>query len=542
MCGICGFIGESTEPEASFELITQLFAKTEVRGKDASGFWGTEEGDGRILYHKEPTKSSEFIKTKIWKKVGKTNPNLLLVHTRAASPGVGVPSINKNNHPFVSADRSVGLIHNGKVPNIEYTALKEQYEVDTGCDSEMLLRLFEQRASTASNGEPEPRLDGMKDIWSFMGGDGFMAVAIGERLEHGLRRLWFFRNKWRSLWLADLRHILGQVFFFSTVNIWHEAMSHSPLILPYWANIKLIEVPTEQIWRMEVSPDYPVVQDRNLQKVQVSLSQFSKSWNPSGEKLAIPQARPVAQVITKLDDECNVVGKAPVVTGYAYTPSKPQTHTPSQLAAEAAKKNGTSVPGGATAGTHQPGPPLAASIPPKPDPKTPQLKDDTHSATDKPNPYGSISVVVPDGVKEVKDGEEPEGLEEITDGGAGDTELITDAELELIDDPADDEGLDDGDLDDLGDDVGLMGMEVPFDTQPSEHEPYQYDVSDHKVSIKTLNDSMFNIRNLIDDIETTAENKVMEGSVATGEFNDLVINLEQMELDLKGTLQILQNH
>ena len=67
MCGILGVIGESLDPHFSFEILTQLFIKTESRGEDASGMWGTQRGnEGNIIYHKEPLKSSEFIKLPIW--------------------------------------------------------------------------------------------------------------------------------------------------------------------------------------------------------------------------------------------------------------------------------------------------------------------------------------------------------------------------------------------------------------------------------------------------------------------------------------------
>jgi hypothetical protein len=45
---------------------------------------------------------------------------------------------------------------------------------------------------------------------------------------------------------------------------------------------------------------------------------------------------------------------------------------------------------------------------------------------------------------------------------------------------------------------------------------------------------------LISDIQTTGENKLMENSISPGDFTDLIYQLEQFELDLKGTLNIAE--
>jgi asparagine synthetase B (glutamine-hydrolysing) len=63
MCGIAGFIGKATNPKVSFQLLQSLLLKTEHRGPEATGFWGAQSGeDGKLIYHKEPIKASEFVK------------------------------------------------------------------------------------------------------------------------------------------------------------------------------------------------------------------------------------------------------------------------------------------------------------------------------------------------------------------------------------------------------------------------------------------------------------------------------------------------
>src|ERR1017187_8384749 len=44
-----------------------------------------------------------------WAGVKNLNPNILICHARGASVGVGMPSNNKNNHPFVNSDYSIAL-------------------------------------------------------------------------------------------------------------------------------------------------------------------------------------------------------------------------------------------------------------------------------------------------------------------------------------------------------------------------------------------------------------------------------------------------
>jgi hypothetical protein len=250
LCGIAGFIGQSKLPDVTCEIITHVFSRTEVRGIDAAGFWGVD-AEGNVLYHKEPCRSSELVKKDAWKEVITRPLDLLLVHARAASQGVGEPYINRNNHPFLSTDGSLGLIHNGRIT--EYETLRNKYQVLSDCDSEILLRIIEAGEDYNDSDFPtmEPPLSsrfmGIRDVFSLVS-HGHMAVALGERLDDGRRRLWLFRNRHRSLWAVDLRHNLGQVFFCSTPEIWREALS----VCKPFRKQKLIEIPEEEVWFFEI--------------------------------------------------------------------------------------------------------------------------------------------------------------------------------------------------------------------------------------------------------------------------------------------------
>ncbi|MCK9458560.1 MAG: hypothetical protein M0R80_02890 [Proteobacteria bacterium] len=284
-----GFIGKSKDPTASYDLATQLFLKTESRGEDATGIWGTEPGNGKIIYHKEPVKVKEFVTGDMWKRVRKLNPDLLLMHARAASSGVGSPKVNKNNHPFVSKDCTTALIHNGRIPDVEYGQLKKQYAVESDCDSEMFLRVFEHGSGMAH---------GIQDIWSYMH-RSHMAIAIGERIAQS-RRLWLFRNTHRPLWLTDMRSTLGQIFFFSDPDIWDEATAACKNVWNYLGKIKLFNLTTEMIWCFNSDAKGQI----NLQKFKICVKD-NTPWQTKKEKLEIRLKGPDSKVeiITGLNEK-----------------------------------------------------------------------------------------------------------------------------------------------------------------------------------------------------------------------------------------------
>ena len=172
--------------------------------------------------------------------------NILLVHSRRASQGIGEPANNANNHPFVSDDGNLALIHNGRI--FEFDKLKNDYPIISQCDSEILLRIVEAGQYNKSDFDDldshvAQRMIGIRDIFSQIQ-EGHMAVAIGERWKQ-VSYLWLFRNQYRSLWVVDLRDTLGQMFFCSTANLWCESLGGTEGV-KYLVNKNFLKYPQKK--------------------------------------------------------------------------------------------------------------------------------------------------------------------------------------------------------------------------------------------------------------------------------------------------------
>jgi predicted glutamine amidotransferase len=315
MCGIAGYIGVSKKPKLSFELITGLFDYLETRGFDASGVWGTEHGgQGRIIYHKEPIRSSEFIRKDFWQRLKKIRTDMVLVHARATSSKGGNANRNINNHPFVSVDKRIGMVHNGNIDEADY--LKNKYQTISQTDSECLLRIFEHGMDNKNHQMKDvpplvsSRLSGIKDIWSYIS-SGAMAVALGERVDDHQRSLFLFRNEKRPLWLVDLRNLLGQIFFFSTPDIWHKAVSDTPRLQKNcWKSAKLIELPHNQAWYLGLDKDHNCVIHENVFRFKLDTKNTGVEFEQGAYK-PIKPAQADLKIITVLndDDEINLPKK-----------------------------------------------------------------------------------------------------------------------------------------------------------------------------------------------------------------------------------------
>ena len=207
MCGVAGFIGKSKDLHKTKALVTELFDKTQVRGTDASGYYCITENNN-IFYKKQPGPSSLLIDTEEYQNIWESEVVSGIFHCRAASIGIGEPSNNINNHPFVSADMKKAVIHNGLISSSEYNFLARSYKLDSKCDSEIILRILEEEADEITN---------FKKFYRSTK-NSFFAVVYS-CIEGNQKRLFLTRNRHRPLFFIDLTDEIGQIFFFSTLEI-----------------------------------------------------------------------------------------------------------------------------------------------------------------------------------------------------------------------------------------------------------------------------------------------------------------------------------
>ncbi len=326
MCGILGYIGKPVDHKATFDLTNALMVKTEVRGIDATGFWSCVNDKDKIIYHKEPVKSSEFVGREIWKSTAKQKIDLMLGHCRYTSSGSGNEKVNKNNHPHVSQDFRVALIHNGKVP--EYSWLRKNYPVKTDCDSEVLLRIFESgedfreqqeflksQLQKANNSIAHLyRIYGIKKIFA-EASYGAMAVAVGEHLDDG-RALWLFHNEQRPLCLIDLRETMGQFFFCSTQELFRAAVDEAKIpnrLIPM--NQGVIKLPADSVYYFRMNKTGQI----DWERIKVNKEKKYGYWENQEEDPDPPKnerlIRAPVDVITRLNSKEEVIEETKVKSG-----------------------------------------------------------------------------------------------------------------------------------------------------------------------------------------------------------------------------------
>jgi glucosamine 6-phosphate synthetase-like amidotransferase/phosphosugar isomerase protein len=209
LCGIIGFAGQVPEGMwgQTFDLLKGLYRSSMSRGIDATGFVARtsplDGSNGKIVLSKMPVPADQFIKANhAFRRLGHRRCTMFIGHVRAATHGS--PDKPGNNHPFVSENQNLYLVHNGIISN--HTELADYYSLrlTSDCDSEVLLRLIEFF--------PEPSAGIMECLRKVKGS---MAIALLDRKSDWV---WLARNSARPLWLARVRND-RRWFFASTDSI-----------------------------------------------------------------------------------------------------------------------------------------------------------------------------------------------------------------------------------------------------------------------------------------------------------------------------------
>lgn len=108
MCGIGGFSLSENSKLNSRKLANTMLTLLETRGSDASGAaWHSQSGYG---YIKRNVRGSALNLRSIPRRT-----DAVILHTRLATHGS--PKVQANNHPVISPDNSIKLVHNGVIYN-----------------------------------------------------------------------------------------------------------------------------------------------------------------------------------------------------------------------------------------------------------------------------------------------------------------------------------------------------------------------------------------------------------------------------------------
>ena len=122
MCGIAGFSLTQNSPINARSLSHHLLAQIESRGQMAAGFAFGHEG--KVGYYKDKVAGSNLRLKGLPR-----NAKAVILHTRYATHGSVYD--NRNNHPVLSPNNRLALVHNGVIWNHDEVRRYELLEFDS---------------------------------------------------------------------------------------------------------------------------------------------------------------------------------------------------------------------------------------------------------------------------------------------------------------------------------------------------------------------------------------------------------------------------
>jgi glucosamine 6-phosphate synthetase-like amidotransferase/phosphosugar isomerase protein len=194
------------------DFMSALFTTAEARGRDASGF-AVWRGD-HLISERRPIPAQDLVqRSNKWRSLIYNPGELYICHTRSATEGD--PNDIVNNHPHFG--RFMVMIHNGGVSSWRKIIKEEKISLDTDCDSEVLLRLMEQRASGKN---------GMKHLMTTMekpGNNGGYAIAAIDRRKPS--EILLGREHSKPLFVFPCKKF-NVTFFASTLAVFEDAIKY----------------------------------------------------------------------------------------------------------------------------------------------------------------------------------------------------------------------------------------------------------------------------------------------------------------------------
>jgi glucosamine 6-phosphate synthetase-like amidotransferase/phosphosugar isomerase protein len=214
MCTIVGAAGKvPPKLQAEFhDFMSALFTTAEQRGRDASGF-AVWRGD-HLVSERRPIPAQDLIqRSNKWRGLIYNPGELYICHTRAATEGD--PNDIVNNHPHFG--RFMVMVHNGGIRTCDKIVRENKLSLTTDCDSEILLRLIEQKSNSHA---------GMKHLFEIMekpGNGGGYAVACIDR--RNPTEILLAREHTKPLYVFPCKKF-NVTFFASTVAVFEDAVKY----------------------------------------------------------------------------------------------------------------------------------------------------------------------------------------------------------------------------------------------------------------------------------------------------------------------------
>lgn len=220
MCGIIGFIkikGRQVENKeeddkyvkfATFDLLMRSVS----RGSDATGV-SFINSEGKLIHFKRDIESTnpEFLE-KVEELLDTHGvPEVMTMHTRAHTQGS--PTNNDNNHPVISHDGKISVVHNGMIYN-DYLIRKElpkEFRCKAEVDSEVIVRLIESKFAKKEKKDDESWIESIRESTKEMAG-GFACAVLNEEFPTTLT---LFRHGNPIVLCGDLKH---QILWFASTE------------------------------------------------------------------------------------------------------------------------------------------------------------------------------------------------------------------------------------------------------------------------------------------------------------------------------------
>lgn len=232
MCGIVAYAGKSAEGtwRETHRIVEALLINSQQRGRDSTGFVAMTEPfknriDQQIVADKAPLAAADFVRrSSRWRGLRHRRSSAVVAHVRWATSGT--PANNANNHPFCG--NRFSLVHNGVIGGHRQIAAESGLQLESDCDSELLLRIVEFA--------DDPILGLRAALDELKGGMG--AVAL---LDAHTGLIWLARDADRPLWAAQIdrrtfiastREILAESFRGALGASWQRRVD---LLLPLGA-------------------------------------------------------------------------------------------------------------------------------------------------------------------------------------------------------------------------------------------------------------------------------------------------------------------